>query len=604
MTNVFFDENVHGVRVATHDGIIVTRNKFEMGNHPDALAQKNRSIWTESSRGFKIEENEILLSNNSISGVETYGIVIENTGSTNNQVYRNETNDINQGIRAVGLNRNPSNDYSGFEALCNEFYLTQNHDYFIDVHQLFPSISGVRNYQGTPQTSAGNRFSYQPGSENDISTVTGNPFTYWWNTTDNTNAEPKEFTTSQITLNTSTNGNSCVSRFGTGEPQPPFDPTERIAVANNFSGAKSNYDAFFYNYLTLLDGGDTEELLNEIQNSFPSEAWELRCELMADSPYLSQEVLEEAAYSGVLTDALLLEVCLANPDATRSEEFLLILEFEIPNPLPNSMVNLIVASWETVTSRTLLEGNLAEYGTLLEYYNNDLITDGLIDSIIEPDSVLARLALQDGLENRYNRVELNWEYNVTAAETELNNISTNLELSEEEIHDLSEFTILFNLLKDQKDDGRNILQTDSDEKSIIDAMAIGGSYKAAVRAQSILCFVFGECDWDVESGSSRLGFNFLQVSQETNAPDKTVNVYPNPANEFITFDVSDLNIQDVSIASIILSNELGQIVQEVEINQSVKIINQDISNLSNGIYFYKLYLNDSKIEIGKFTVKR
>ena len=110
-----------------------------------------------------------------------------------------------------------------------------------------------------------------------------------------------------------------------------------------------------------MDGGSTNILLNQMQQEWSDDANTLRDELLARSPYLSQDVLMEAARGGVLPPAMLLMICLANPDATRRTGFLDFLQYEIPSPLPQYMINLIVASWDDGTARTAMENMLANF---------------------------------------------------------------------------------------------------------------------------------------------------------------------------------------------------------------------------------------------------
>jgi len=59
-----------------------------------------------------------------------------------------------------------------------------------------------------------------------------------------------------------------------------------------------------------------------------------------------------------LPQALYLEICLANPDATKNNDFLIFLQDETANPLPDYMIALIESSWNNKTLRTDMENAL------------------------------------------------------------------------------------------------------------------------------------------------------------------------------------------------------------------------------------------------------
>jgi hypothetical protein len=78
------------------------------------------------------------------------------------------------------------------------------------------------------------------------------------------------------------------------------------------------------------------------------------------------------------------------------------------------------------------------------------------------------------------------------------------------------------------------------------------------------------------------GLASIQVSSNE------VKVYPNPATEYCTIEANGFKIDKVE-----LYNLLGQVVFENEVNDSVTKINT--SNLVNGTYFVKAYINNTTI---------
>ena len=72
-------------------------------------------------------------------------------------------------------------------------------------------------------------------------------------------------------------------------------------------------------------------------------------------------------------------------------------------------------------------------------------------------------------------------------------------------------------------------------------------------------------------------------------------IYPNPAQTEITIQ-SPIKIQAIEI-----SNGLGQIISTKTVD--TKKINLNISNLSKGIYFVKILLEDGTIQIKKLIIQ-
>ena len=77
------------------------------------------------------------------------------------------------------------------------------------------------------------------------------------------------------------------------------------------------------------------------------------------------------------------------------------------------------------------------------------------------------------------------------------------------------------------------------------------------------------------------------------------NAYPNPASNFVNFDVEMQNVQSASIA---IYNMMGQEVIRQDINDSHVSIN--VSDLTDGIYFYSLIVNNETVKTNKLVVRK
>lgn len=92
--------------------------------------------------------------------------------------------------------------------------------------------------------------------------------------------------------------------------------------------------------------------------------------------------------------------------------------------------------------------------------------------------------------------------------------------------------------------------------------------------------------FDDNSGSSSIAVN-----------EKNVNVFPNPANDFVTFQIDGLENGNVVISSI-----TGQEVVNTSVNGLAKV---DVSALNNGVYIYKITnSNGELIKTSKLVIQK
>ena len=109
----------------------------------------------------------------------------------------------------------------------------------------------------------------------------------------------------------------------------------------------------------------------------------------------------------------------------------------------------------------------------------------------------------------------------------------------------------------------------------------------------------------VKNGTYQMAMDDIRVlsSGTDNVDDvmisSEIEVYPNPANDFVNFDVEMNGVQS---ASIVINNIMGQKVISQDISDSHVSIN--VSDLADGIYFYSLIVNNETVKTNKFVVRR
>ena len=103
-----------------------------------------------------------------------------------------------------------------------------------------------------------------------------------------------------------------------------------------------------------------------------------------------------------------------------------------------------------------------------------------------------------------------------------------------------------------------------------------------------------------ERGGEPMTFEFY-FRYDTSSVDENVsklfsNAYPNPASNFVNFDCEMQN------ATIAIYNMMGQEVIRQDVNDSHVSIN--ISDLTDGIYFYSILVNGEAVKTSKLVVRK
>jgi BNR repeat protein/type IX secretion system substrate protein len=125
-----------------------------------------------------------------------------------------------------------------------------------------------------------------------------------------------------------------------------------------------------------------------------------------------------------------------------------------------------------------------------------------------------------------------------------------------------------------------------------------GEYQSLIQANDSLLFtVF--CDWSANSKVTVLSFRpYLSTSVYLNEKElinpSTLKIYPNPAKEYITLDLSVFP----DAKELLIFNVKGEVLIQKEVN-ALSHVKVPISRLTNGIYLIQLISSD-KIIVDRF----
>lgn len=154
---------------------------------------------------------------------------------------------------------------------------------------------------------------------------------------------------------------SCPTTYGTGHALPSHALiAARIAEGNM---ARLEAEEYRYLYLLLLDNGDTEGLQNFVENTWGTQVWDTRDELMSISPFVSEEVIytlldETTTYP----HAMVFEIIAANPEILNDPKLVVYLS-EKSDPMPQYMIDLLLLYGQLSTERSGMEKIMGEKRT-------------------------------------------------------------------------------------------------------------------------------------------------------------------------------------------------------------------------------------------------
>lgn len=613
------------------DNAILTRNNFTIGKPRFALWWTT-GIAFNAGTNFRIEEN--IMVRDALPNTFSIGTWLGTTGMNNNQAYLNSFTNLNIGNYAYLRNRGYNAailTYTGLGYLCNKHYTLANND--ISIYGTDPINDGVRQHQGAlngtgngASKSAGNIFTRSGVSaESDIANPNTPSITYYYDGSALlTNPKYPFYVTAgnKVARTFISTANTCPSNFsGGGSGKNSEESGMAINDGKLSASTKQELIAQFDEhgialtqskslYLSMLDGGNTNQLKAEVENSSQSETWQLRQNLLGKSPYLSKEVLKESSdKTNVLPDAVLFEILSANPDAVKDEELVKHLSEKI-NPLPEWMIELLKNSSDQITSRTILESNISYHKS-----QQDLIASFLIQDILTKredgeemnhQELRSWLATYKSAGGDYQIVDDFFETgDYSSGLSLLSTVPGTYKLNEKEQKEFEGMSSLFNTLSNVHSSGRNIRNLTESEINSIQDIADNGEGIAKVRACNLISSVTGvECNYNfrLPEESNQSFKTDKQIAPKKNPLLPSINVFPNPAKDYVEFSFT-LPIS-ADEGTLTISNVTGVIVHQQQLNSKYGQVAVDTREWSQGTYAYSLTSNGKTVSNQKFVIAK
>jgi hypothetical protein len=379
----------------------IMRNKFTQDEnkplHPKMVNAQMQdepigiNIHIVTGTGYRVEENEYTeLNHDNEFGVWDNDIinhvVVENSGPTNNIIYKNKceyayitgkADGINRGIWQPNFRTDTWGNYidfypdpglgTGLRFLCNysnnqtqrEFEVLNN----IPSTVLPWSLVGIAHIQAnitnSSVLSAGNSFlnnsnivdpdfHYRYSAPNTIN--------YYWDVYQY--GKPLNVTAGHVLLTPNAYAKACPSSIdlqNNGIPSSPFDGQVRNDLLVSWRGKRDNFVKTADTLMTLLDNGSTTQLLSQLHTATTDALRNaLYAQLLSTSPYLSNTFLTALVKSNTYYNNQLMKVLLLNPDATQDYELLTYMYEKKPIPFTLEQIDSIRNTWSETTTRTAL----------------------------------------------------------------------------------------------------------------------------------------------------------------------------------------------------------------------------------------------------------
>jgi len=590
VTRASFTNNDFGVFMKGLDYSLVKSCDFDVkrnGYWPCGVG-----VLSEQMSYFCIEDN-VFNKTNTYNG-NGYGIIINNSAGQNT-IYRNHFEKLYCGNLAYGNNflMSSSNNYLGLEYRCNT-NLHNTIDFYVQKDN--SCLSGIQSSQGSDVAAARNTFSengYHFYNEGD------HIINYYYY--DEIGFEDEEpLYNNQVSKHASHQTDNC-PRHGNRSGDDDnlitvLTPSTKQQLEQEYYEAYGIYRSLKSVYDQRVDGGNTSNMLAEINNAQIEDMWRLRSDLLGNSPYVSEEVLFATSdRDDVFSESVLFEILLANPDELKKDSLRNYIKTK-DNPLPQYMTDILDQVANGTSSKTVLQNSMANFRNIYSRAACDIVRSIINDTVLDINELRGWLG---------NLEDIHADRDIIATyvdEGDFNNALTLARLlpslyglTGKDLVEHEDYLSILELYQDLFNSGRNNMQLDSTEIVFVRHIADYGTGYPQAMAQNILREVEGNSNFEgdhscpsLSLGEGRTSNTIPETSLEGFGKALGLNaiISPNPASNWVSIDYT-LPI-NASKATISIANTFGVIVisEELYNRQGQKVI--DLRGLANGVYVYTI----------------
>ncbi|MDD4218340.1 MAG: T9SS type A sorting domain-containing protein [Bacteroidales bacterium] len=500
------------------------------------------------------------------SGGSSAGVVVRDNHGANNTVYRNTFNNLRTSVHAIGENRGGAN---GLKITCNNFNSSR---YDISTYSNESDAnSGIAPYQGSITKDAGNEFSINTKIYHIWNDINCNSTNYYYSPDWISNSRFKPVSTYNTVKVLSTYMNSCPDNTGSGI----------IVIKSYLDITKTQIDSIAETLDNIVDGGNTSSTVAEIVLANDITAWETYISLIEKSPNLSIESLKEVASKETsLTAPMVRDVLVSNPQAAKSKEIEIIL-YERIDQLPDYMLEQIAMGVTDMSPKEYLE---LKQNVLISEFDQQIST-GLEQLLLSDD-----IHIHDSIVSWLNYANTDlWKLHLVSyykskkmypeAINCLQQIENQASMSE--IYDIQSQISFYDQLQIWNNSSKSLINLQEADINFLTNFYYGDESSKSYYLAKVLLVANGEVSIDDRVYETPI-METRNTKQSILFDDNNMIIYPNPVTSFCTISYSITGIDSDYI--LVIADENGKILKEMQLKYSKDQIILNVSNLKSGTY--------------------
>lgn len=603
-----FINNNTGIYTSANNSFSVIRSLFNMRGLSSSNPRKAGLYVDGHVSGLEITENKFV---GAYAGFEigtglSFGATFNNTGGYPNVICNNQFDSLHVAVHAMNHNRE-AEGYSGLGVRCNDFAMNRHAILMIN-DSTSRGGNGIAPYQGNAEVSACNTFMPSALWEAHIYNH-GAPLIYFHPDTSSTQllVKPGKITPDSVFLfsvNQAYNEPDCCPSDSVSWQEDGYEK-----LKNSYEGMAKRLRIKEEEYFELVDGGDTEWLLNEIRFAHPADALKLHKVLMDRSPWLSDTVLIASIKAKhILPQILILDILKANPQLVRSTKVLDAV-FSRFGRLSEVTLKVIAGNAQSLSAKEMLEAEILTHQQEKQKALMHLATFLMNDtSDLNSREKLLNLMLEQHIPEFWYMaaIMLIEQGNVFDAAGIINNVSREFG-SQQSVFASSENVMAFiTKMYALGLTGKSLFVPDSLTIQWIQTVFNAGHEPIATYARNIL---IAQSVIDYKP-------NLLFPLQVGPLPDKppvdseeaprhpVMNIFPNPAMKYVIvdYDVSHLTEPQSEFSTITLSSMDGRRISTIELNDKQSQVLIPLDGYPAGVYMLGFHFAGRQIEVVKVVV--
>lgn len=594
VSNVKFDKNLTGMYVSGAGFVSVEKSTFALlsGNF-ETDRPVSAGIYLDRCKLFQLNRNLFTgMTGSVMPKSKSAGIVIHESGTLNNLIAGNGFNNVNYGIIAQNCNRNEEGT-QGLRVLYN-WFSGNEYDVCATLSR-FDSRSGLARHQGSSGTgiadAAGNRFSYSRWHrDGDIHNAGNRIYYHYVLSPEATQRAPRpgSYGIHRIPNTTAVMGDSTALPAFMHDFE--LDATEAL---NNWTGYETNYKAEFE---SRKDGGNSEELIQEIENHSGLDAPGFYKRLYQISPFLSDESLLSLTGNDNFPGNLLVEILKRNPHFLRIPGIFGLLQAREPELRDYLYISLAevygqFSDYERLESVMdyARAGRDAVFAGIAGEFAGGVYPEGLRLHMLSddrPDSRLVAAALSQGMGRTAEAAETAY-----AVAQEFPDYAETKVLPFLELLRINEGCCLPGLPAGQLTEADSLL---------LELMSQGDCRDAG--AGNLLDYLSGSPVFEVYLFPGQSVEDTLPQMPVVNIEGRGLRVYPVPASDFVIIDYFAADA-GAGCTLQVLSPD-GRLCMELSMEHPWNQMLVNTSKLSAGVYMFVLQVNGKSTARQKVIIAR